>query len=109
MTRTIAAATQLAVIMARANAIAPAARDTIELIKLGARHCKLAEHACNRELTERELRQAPKIEERIIALAAEYGATVIFGGDPRGFTVRLHFGPDIKREPSNNIGGGWGI
>jgi hypothetical protein len=85
-----------------------------ELIKLAWRHQRLAEHACNRELAERERDEEQHVEKRIRELVALFGPglTVHFDGDPRGFTVKLHFPPVDGRKPYNTWGGeetGWGI
>ena len=67
---------------------------------------RLAETACNRELTQAEARKVERIESRVRDLLALYHVPVRFEGDPRGGTIRMTFGDRI----SNNWGGeDWGI
>ena len=66
----------------------------------------LAIAACNRTLTDKEDKR--KIDEQywIIKLVTPYGVTVNYGGDPRGFVVKLQF----PNGESNSWGNdGWGI
>lgn len=87
------------------------------LIRLAGEHAKLAEHACNRELTAREVEREKTIEREIAAqlraVRADGGSIgVTFEGDPRGYTVKLHLPPIDGRKPHNTWGGaesGWGI
>jgi hypothetical protein len=67
---------------------------------------RLAETACERELTKRETAKVERIEGRVRDLLALYHVPVRFEGDPRGGTIRMTFGDRI----SNNWGGeDWGI
>ncbi len=67
---------------------------------------RLAETACNRELTAREQAKNDTIEGRVRDLLALYQVPVRFEGDPRGGTIRMYF----VSGASNNWGGeDWGI
>lgn len=67
---------------------------------------RLAETACNRELTEREKKREAGVETRVRDLLALYHVPVRFEGDPRGGTIRMQF----VSGASNNWGGeDWGI
>jgi len=67
---------------------------------------RLAETACNRELTDAEIKKQATIESRVSALLGCYDIPVRFEGDPRGGTIRMRFASGA----SNNWGGeDWGI
>lgn len=80
-----------------------------KLCSLARAHNRLAEVACNRELTARDIGRVEYIHAAIKAILEPYGITrVSFSGDPRGYTVKIHF-PDGR---GNTMGGdseGWGI
>lgn len=80
------------------------AADLAELCRLARRHGKLQEKACNEEVPENH---DAKCEADITALCAKIGLTrVIFGGDPRGYTVKVV----LPSGRSNSWGGeGWGV
>jgi hypothetical protein len=62
------------------------------------RHQRLAETACNRELTARESVEAARVEAR---LALFFGSALrSFGGDPRGATLKLRAWDGCNRELS---------
>lgn len=50
---------------------------------------RLAEVACNRDMTKREERKEERIEQQVIALLTQYGIDVRFNGDPRGSAIRM--------------------
>jgi hypothetical protein len=67
---------------------------------------RLAELACDRELTRAEQAKNDRIEGRVRDLLALYHVPVRFEGDPRGGTIRMKF----VSGASNNWGGeDWGI
>jgi hypothetical protein len=59
------------------------------LLRLAKTHLRWAETRCNREVNEAEERREERLEQRISELCADLGIRVKFGGDPRGFTVKL--------------------
>lgn len=82
-------------------------------------HARLQERACSVEMTEKQAalhdKRDSQIEERIAALVAELPATkngkitVRFGGDPRGFTVKLVV-PNAERDGNTwGLGGEYGV
>jgi hypothetical protein len=92
----------------------PAWTAAYHLVRLASRHHSLAENACNRELTPREVKEEGNIEARITALVREWNPSikVSFSGDPRGYTVHIHFPAKDGRVPCNSWGGseaGWCI
>ena len=67
---------------------------------------RLAEVACERELTRAEQSKNDRIESRVRDLLTLYQIPVRFEGDPRGGTIRMYF----VSGASNNWGGDdWGI
>ncbi len=67
---------------------------------------RLAELACDRELTRQEQDKNDRIEARVVDLLTLYQIPVRFEGDPRGGTIRMYF----VSGASNNWGGeDWGI
>jgi hypothetical protein len=60
------------------------------MISLARAHHKLAEAACNGDLTPHQVKREQTIEKTIAAIAQVFNLTVHFDGDPRGFTVKLH-------------------
>ena len=63
--------------------------ECYRLLRYGATVGYMAETACNRELTEREIRKDEKIQMDIIAILAPHDCAAKFGGDPRGCTVKI--------------------
>lgn len=87
------------------------ARDAARLCSMARAHHRLAETACNRELTVREIKREENIQMDILALLTEYGfdaKDIRFGGDPRGYTVKVHF-PDGRGNTWGGDAEGWGI
>lgn len=74
------------------------ASDVVKAARWLAKH---AENACNRELSEREVKKAKILETAICAVILKRGWTAEFGGDPRGFVVKL-YGTGL---PSNDFSG----
>lgn len=67
---------------------------------------RLAETACNRDMTKHEEKREASIKGKVEAIAKELGFKVGFNGDPRGGTIRFIL-PSGK---SNNWDGEtWGI
>lgn len=81
-----------------------AANDIQHLVKLAKQHHSLAEHDCNRGLTDAEKETEQSIENTMRELAKKYGFGIHFDGDPRGFTVKLH--APRGQEPVWNTWGG---
>lgn len=78
------------------------------LLKLAKAHGKLQEKACNSELSDREKAREAKIEQEIANLLHPSGIKAKFGGDPRGYTVKLI----LPNKRYNTWGGeedGWGV
>lgn len=99
---------QLAVRLARASDT-PTSQflDSFRRLLSAARsYHRLAETACNRELTPREETRVKHLESRVTQHARELGCGVTFSRDPRGYVVKLNL-PD----GSSNTWGydGWGI
>jgi hypothetical protein len=63
--------------------------ECIRLMRIAAPLQRLAETACNRELTEREIRKEEKLQMDIIAILAVVDCEAKFGGDPRGCVVKI--------------------
>lgn len=87
------------------------------LVRAAKELSRIAERQCSEEMSERETARVKKRERALEAIVLRHceaiGVTSItFDGDPRGYVVKLHFGPDPKRQPGNTMGGpetGWGI
>lgn len=99
---------QLAVLLARASDT-PTFQllDSFRRLLRAARtYQRLAETACNRELTPRESASVERLEKRLTQHARELGCGVTFSGDPRGYVVKLQ----LPSGASNTLGNdGWGI
>lgn len=62
-----------------------------ESIRLAKEYQRIQEKHCNGVSTEKHERREAKIEKIITNLIAQlHGLRVEFGGDPRGYTVKLH-------------------
>jgi hypothetical protein len=59
------------------------------LMRYAATLQRLAETACNRELTVAEIRKEERIQMDVIAILAPHDCEVKFGGDPRGCVVKI--------------------
>jgi hypothetical protein len=59
------------------------------IMRFATTHQRLAETACNRELTEREIRKQESVMMDIIALCADADVKPDFSVDQRGCTVKL--------------------
>lgn len=64
----------------------------VELWNMGPRSARLAENACNRELTERENKRDDAMDARVKAIGEELGLKAYRQGDPRGWTIRVEVG-----------------
>lgn len=84
--------------------------DAGKLKSLARAHNRLMETQCNRELTVREMSRVGSVRDAIIAILAEYSLSlkVNFSGDPRGYTVKIHF-PDGRGNTWGGDSEGWGI
>jgi hypothetical protein len=58
-------------------------------LKMGKRHSRLQETACNRELSVSEKKEEERLEGKMADLMGLFGIKVKLGGDPRGCTVKL--------------------
>lgn len=79
------------------------------ICRLATTYGRLQETACCRELTAGEQRREQTIEEtirRLVQTHLPFVEKVAFGGDPRGYTVRL-YAPD-RRHEGRNIYNTWG-
>ena len=72
-----------------------------ELWAMGPYSAKLAEHACNRELSERETKRDNEMDARVEEIGKELGLKAFRQGDPRGWTIRVVVGKEL----SNNWDG----
>lgn len=63
--------------------------DLQRLLRMAATVQRLAETACNRELTVAEIRKDEKVQMDIIALCVSFDAEAKFQGDPRGCCVKV--------------------
>jgi hypothetical protein len=82
----------------------PKAKSTelaMELWEMGPRSARLAENACNRELTARENKIDNLLDARVEAIGEELGLRTYRQGDPRGWTIRVVVGKEL----SNNWDG----
>lgn len=89
---------------------AEVARDVVSLLWGSRALTRLAEAECNRGLSGREETREKALRARIAALVSEGydGLTPRFGGDPRGYVVKL-----VCRDGEYNTYGGaeegWGV
>lgn len=86
-------------------------RDTLKsLLKWARNHGKLQEIACSDELRyEWAEKRTEQVEKTLTKLATKLNLGITFNGDPRGFTIKLHF---PKTKAWNTWGGeetGYGI
>jgi hypothetical protein len=87
----------VAVLARYAPAAKPAqliAREALAIRDDAARLHALAEHECNRGLTAQETAREQRIQQRVVAVLAEYGVTpdnIRFNGDPRGAALKIRF------------------
>lgn len=63
--------------------------DCTKLLRYAATCQRLAETACNRELTVQEIRKEENMQMDIIAVLVPYDCEAKFGGDPRGCVVKI--------------------
>jgi len=78
---------EFAFVMARHSSIC--LRDCKRILRYAATIQRLAETACNRELTKREILKDEAMMARIIEICAPKDIEAKFGGDPRGCVVKL--------------------
>jgi len=67
----------------------------VELWNMGPRSARLAENACNRELTPRENTIDDRMDARVVAIGEELGLKAYRQGDPRGWTIRVVVGREL--------------
>lgn len=72
--------------------IAKAFRLARELRSLARESARLAELACNRELTLREDARDTELDARVKAIGEQLGLRAYRQGDPRGWTIRVEVG-----------------
>ena len=72
-----------------------ATKLAIELWNMGQRSARLAENACNRELTPREEKRDDAMDARVKAIGEELGLKAYRQGDPRGWTIRVEVGKEL--------------
>ena len=87
--RTATTSSKLEFVFAMAKHSTVTLHDCQRLMRYGATVGYLAETACNRELTEREIRKDEKVQMDIIEILAPHDCSAKFGGDPRGCTVKI--------------------
>lgn len=66
-----------------------ATKLAVSLWLMGPKSSRLAEAACNRELTKREDRIDTEMDERVVAIGKALGLNAYRQGDPRGWTIRV--------------------
>lgn len=76
-----------------------------ELMRLARRHGRMMERACNVPV---KANHADKCEEAIKILCNQIGCRVDFGGDPRGYTVKV-FLPSGTYNTWGGAESGWGV
>lgn len=76
-----------------------------ELLTLARRHGKLQERACNEPVPENH---DAACEARITSVCERIGCKVKFGGDPRGYTVKI-FLPSGRYNTWGGAEDGWGV
>lgn len=82
-----------------------------EIAMLARRHLELGIAGCNRPMLAREVSEESAIEARLTALVATLPATpdgplvARLGGDPRGYTVKIHVPGELARHYGNT----WGL
>lgn len=79
--------------------------DINELMRLARRHGKLQEKACNEQVPENH---DAKCEDEIWRVCCRIGCKVKFGGDPRGYTVKV-FLPSGRYNTWGGAEDGWGV
>jgi hypothetical protein len=84
-------------------------QDFRRMIRLAKEYNKLQEAACNSELTERQIKREAKIESDIATFFDQFGVTVSFSGDPRGFCVKIHAPDDLIWNTLGGAEAGYGI
>ena len=81
-----------------AASVLPEAKATklaVELFRMGPASARLAENACNRELTPREDARDDRMDARVEAIGKELGLKAYRQGDPRGWTIRVVVGREL--------------
>ena len=63
--------------------------DIQRLMRYGATLGRIAETACNRELTVAEIRKDENVQMDTIAILAPIDCKAVFQGDPRGYTLKI--------------------
>jgi hypothetical protein len=78
-------------LMTRGQDLTPSvvARDALQIHKRARTLQRLAEVDCYRELAKTEIRIRERNERQIIKWVTSYGLTAKFGGDPRGYVVKI--------------------
>jgi hypothetical protein len=66
-----------------------------ELWAMGPYSSLLAEHTCNRELSERETKRDNEMDARVAEIGVELGLKAERQGDPRGWTIRVYVGKEL--------------
>ena len=74
-----------------------ATKLAVELWNMRLYSAKLAEYACNRELSARENKRDDEMNARVKAIGEELGLKAYRQGDPRGWTIRV----EVPRELAN--------
>lgn len=88
-----------------------ACRAAQDLMRLAGIHNRLSVEACNRSLTDPEKKRLITTESKILGLVDGKngsGAKAKFGGDPRGYTVKLIF-PSGHNNTWGGPDDGWGV
>ena len=84
------------------------ANGAVELLILADRLHRYAETACNYQLTPQQEKREKALADRVLAICGGWNVSVKFGGDPRGFVVKLML-PDGSYNTWGGKEEGWGI
>jgi len=77
------------------------------VLRQSARHGRLAVALCNGDVDQEEYdRKQERIRQRLTPLLDVLGIGVAFGGDPRGYTVKLQFDSKVSNTWGND---GYGV
>lgn len=76
-------------------------KELMTLIRYAKSLHRIALHDCNGTKTKRMESIEASTEKKITAIAAKFGLTVHFDGDPRGYVVKLH-------APKGDVYNTWG-
>jgi hypothetical protein len=83
--------------------------NAFEAVRLARRYNKIQEDRCNGEMSSMKEAEEENTETKILNIVQPHGVSATFGGDPRGYSVKLHA---PTQDVYNTLGGkeeGYGI